>query len=111
MFKEKWNTLLLRHKILIISAILLVVSIPLVMFFRAVIFVALVFFIGVVSYNVYKFVSKSHYNSEVYEIKEDDTLTERIRKKTNQVIIPIVLCFGIPALAMSLIYLAFVSFI
>lgn len=56
MIKEKWQKLLLREKVLLISGILVILSIPLSLITLASIAISMTFFVVSVFYNLYKFI-------------------------------------------------------
>lgn len=59
MLKGKWQKLLLREKVLLISGILVILSIPLSLITLYCMEVSMTFFVVSVFYNLYKFIQMS----------------------------------------------------
>lgn len=60
MLKEKWQKLLLREKVLLISGISVILSIPLSLIILYCMAVSMTFFVVPVFYNLYKFMQMAN---------------------------------------------------
>lgn len=99
MLKEKWKKLLLREKILLLSAISVVISIPLLLIAPYCISISMTLFIISISYNMYKLIQMS--NVLVSESTKTNTQTAEPKNAFDP--IPLILAFGIGILTILLV--------
>lgn len=108
MLKEKWQKLLLRKKVLLISGILVILSIPLLLITSYCMIVSMTFYLVSVFYNLYKFIQMTNVAiSETIEIDTHKGLNElkegkKISGIVRTIALPLAIVVGILVL---LIYL------
>ena len=111
MLKEKWQKLLLREKVLLISGILVILSIPLSLITLYCMAVSMTFFVVSVFYNLYKFLQMV--NVSISEAVETDTQKwlgelkegKKISGTVKIIALPLAFGVGIPMVFILLIYL------
>lgn len=111
MLKEKWQKLLLREKLLLISGILVILSIPLVLVTSYCMAVSMTLFVVSLFYNLYKFMQMANVSiSEAIEIDTYKGLNEleegkKISGTVRTIALPLAIGIGIPMVLVVLIYL------
>lgn len=111
MLKERWQKLLLREKVLLISGISVILSIPLSLITLYCITVAMTFFVVSVFYNLYKFMQMANVSiSEAIEIDTQKGLGElkegkKISGTVRTIALPLAIGVGIPMVFIILIHL------
>lgn len=111
MVKEKWQKLLLRKKVLLISGILVILSIPLSSITFYCMAVSMIFFVISVFYNLYKYMQTA--NVSISEAIEADTLKglkelkecKKISETVRIIALPLAIGIGIPMVFILLIYI------
>lgn len=111
MVKEKWQKLLLREKVLLISGILVILSIPLSLITLYCMAVSMTFFVVSVFYNMYKFVQMANVSISkaieidtqkgLEELKEGKNVSETVRT----IALPLAIGVCIPMVFILLIYI------
>lgn len=111
MLKEKWQKLLLREKVLLISGISVILSIPLSLITLYCMAVSMTFFVVSIFYNLYKFMQMANVSiSEAIEIDTHKGLNElkegkKISGTVRTTALPLAVGVGIPMVLVLLIYL------
>lgn len=111
MLKEKWQRLLLREKVLLISGISFILSIPLSLITLYCIAAAMTFFVISVFYNLYKFMQMANVSiSEAIEIDTQKGLEEqkegkKISGTVRTIALPLAIGVGIPMVFILLVYI------
>ena len=111
MLKEKWQKLLLREKVLLVSGILVILSIPLSLITLYCMTVSMTFFVVSVFYNLYKFMQMANVSiSEAIELNTQKGLKELKEGKNvsgivRAIALPLAIGVGIPMVFILLIYI------
>ncbi len=111
MLKEKWQRLLLREKVLLISGISVILSILLLVITSYCMVAAITFFLISVSYNMYKFIKMT--NVSISKAMETDIQKGQDKLKEGKIIsgavkiiaLPLAFGIGIPMVVILLVYL------
>ena len=101
MLREKWQKLLLREKVLLISGISVILCIPLSLITLYCMAVSMVFFVVSVFYNLYKFMQTA--NVSISKAIEIDT--QKVSGAVNLIALRLAFGIGIPMILVLLIYL------
>lgn len=111
MLKEKWQKLLLREKVLLISVILVILSIPLTLITLVGIKILMTFFVISVFYNLYKYMQTD--NSSISEAIETDIKKgqqefndgKKVSGALRAIALPLAIGMCIPMVLILLIYM------
>ena len=76
MVKEKWQRLIFREKLLLISGITVILSIPFILITNVLLLFLVTFFVAIVFYNLYKFVKTINKPLQVNIITNTKEVTE-----------------------------------
>lgn len=111
MLKEKWQKLLLREKLLLISGILVILSIPLSLITLYSIAISMTFFVVSIFYNMYKFVHMSNVSiseaieTGIQEGQKEFQEGQKISGAVKTIALPLAIGMGIPGIFVALICL------
>lgn len=111
MLKEKWQKLLLREKVLLISGLLVILSIPLSLITLYCMAVSMTFYVVSIFYNLYKFMQMTNVSiSEAIETNTQKGLEElkegnKISGTVRTTALPLAFGVGIPMVFILLLYL------